>query len=78
MDRGYTECIWLCMQRGRKWIAKDIQLASAHRRLGIDDLRRQGGWWKRYSMFSAVGVKEIKVRYHMESSNWVERECKEC
>jgi hypothetical protein len=55
------ECIWLCMQRGRKWIAKDIKLEIENQPLGIYELRKQCGWWKRHSMFSVVGVKEIKV-----------------
>jgi hypothetical protein len=58
------ECIWLCMQRGRKWIAKDIKLEIENQPLGIYELRKQCGWWKRHSMFSVVGVKEIKVYTH--------------
>jgi hypothetical protein len=62
IDQGYKECIWLGMQRGRRWIAKDIQLGVEEKPLGIYELRKLSGWWKRHSLFSAVGVKEIKVR----------------
>jgi hypothetical protein len=50
------------MQRGRRWIAKDIQLGVEEKPLGIYELRKLSGWWKRHSLYSAVGVKEIKVR----------------
>jgi len=62
IDRGHKECIWLAIKRGRKWIAKDIQLGGEDKPFGIYELRKISGWWKRHSMFSAVGVKEIKVR----------------
>jgi hypothetical protein len=62
IDRGHTECVWLALQRGRKWIAKDIPLGCEDKPFGIYELRKISGWWKRHSMFSAVGVKEIKVR----------------
>jgi hypothetical protein len=62
IDNGHKECIWLGIQRGRRWIAKDIQLGVEEKPLGIYELRKLSGWWKRHSLFSAVGVKEIKVR----------------
>jgi hypothetical protein len=62
IDHGHKECIWLGMQRGRRWIAKDIQLGVTEKPLGIYELRKLSGWWKRHSLYSAVGVKEIKVR----------------
>lgn len=65
IDREDKEAIWFCMQRGRKWIAKDVQPTSVAKRFGIDELRKHYGWWKRHSMFSAVGVKEVKVGYHI-------------
>lgn len=57
-----AECIWLCMQNGRKWIAKDIKFDPEKHSLGIVQLRRQCGWWKRHSMYAAMGVKEVQVR----------------
>jgi hypothetical protein len=62
IDHGHKDCIWLGIQRGRKWIAKDVQLGSDDKPFGICELRKMSGWWKRHSMFSAIGVKEIKVR----------------
>jgi hypothetical protein len=62
INHGHKECIWLGIQHGRKWIAKDIQLGSEDKPFEICELRKLSGWWKRHSMFSAVGVKEIKVR----------------
>jgi hypothetical protein len=62
IDQGRKECIWLCIQRGRKWIAKDIQLETEDKAFGISELRRMSGWWKQHSMFSTVAVKEIRVR----------------
>jgi hypothetical protein len=62
IDNGQKECIWLGIQSGRRWIAKDIQLGVEEKRLGIYELRKLSGWWKRHSLYSAVGVKEIKVR----------------
>ena len=50
------------MQHGRKWIAKDIKFNAENPSLGIEQLRRQCGWLKRHSLFSAVGVKEVQVR----------------
>ena len=57
-----AECIWLCMQHGRKWIAKDIKFNRETPSLGIQQLRMQYGWLKRHSLFSAVGVKVVQVR----------------
>jgi hypothetical protein len=57
-----SECIWVCIKRGRNWIAKDI-LLSERPSLGVYELRQLCGWWKRHSLFSAVGVREVKVRF---------------
>jgi hypothetical protein len=54
-----SECIWVCFKRGQRWIAKDVQLSE--RPLGVYELRKLSGWWKRHSLFSAVGVREVKV-----------------
>lgn len=67
LDREDKAAIWFCMQRGRKWVAKDVHPTSVSKRFGIDELRKYNGWWKRHSMFLAVGVKEVKVGYHIES-----------
>jgi hypothetical protein len=61
LDQGRTEYIWLCMRRGGGTNAKDIQLSNGDTPLGIYDLRKECGWWKRHSMFSVIGVKEVLV-----------------
>ncbi len=64
INEGHTKCIWVCMKRGRKWIAKDIKLEAWDSPLGVYDLRKMCGWWKRHSLYSAVGVKEVMVCSH--------------
>ena len=49
------------MKRGRKYIVKDVPIETHNSPLRIYDLRRLCGWWKRYSLFSVDGVKEILV-----------------
>jgi hypothetical protein len=49
-----SECIWIYIKKGRRLIAKDVQLSE--RPLGVYELRKLCGWWKRHSLFSAVGV----------------------
>ncbi|KAJ6059706.1 uncharacterized protein N7446_000357 [Penicillium canescens] len=63
---GRTKCIWICMKKGRRWIAKDISVEKTGYVLGIPELRKQCSWWKRHSLFSVVGVKEIMNRRHTE------------
>ena len=58
---GYKNCIWLCMRRGNRTIAKDIPLSEIDEPLDICGLRKQLGWWKRHSLYSAVAVKEVWV-----------------
>ncbi|OBT68723.1 hypothetical protein VE03_02098 [Pseudogymnoascus sp. 23342-1-I1] len=63
-DCDDKEAIWFCMQRGLNWgVAKDVHSTSVSKKFGIDELRKYNGWWKRHSMFSAVGVKEVKMRF---------------
>lgn len=50
------------MKKGKRWIAKDISVERTGYVLGIPELRKQCSWWKRHSLFSVVGVKEIMVR----------------
>lgn len=61
IKEGHTKCIWLCMKRGRRWIAKDIKLEACDSPLGVGELRKMCGWWKRHSLYSVVGVKEVMV-----------------
>lgn len=43
-------------------MARDVRIDSLKPPWGIPELRRQSGWWKRLSLYSAVGVKEVKMR----------------
>lgn len=42
-------------------MARDVRIDSLKPPWGIPELRRQSGWWKRLSLYSAVGVKEVKA-----------------
>ncbi|KAH7121404.1 hypothetical protein EDB81DRAFT_913581 [Dactylonectria macrodidyma] len=62
-ERGYKECVFLCLRRGRRYYAIDIPIKLDDPTLGLDRLRKESGpWWKRYSLYSAVGVQEINMR----------------
>ena len=64
MEQGAIECVFLCVKDGRRYYAKDLQLDMERPSLGLDKLRKHplfGGWWKRYSLYSTVGVKEVLV-----------------
>ncbi|KAF2176536.1 hypothetical protein K469DRAFT_400765 [Zopfia rhizophila CBS 207.26] len=63
IKNGHTECIWLCMKRGRRCLVKDIQFKSNGHIVGLHDIRRRYSWWKSHSLYSAVGVKEVMVRF---------------
>ena len=58
-ESAYTECVFLCLKRGRKHSAIHVPLDST---LDMDRLRREcGQWWKRYSLYSAIAVREVVV-----------------
>ncbi|OJJ80560.1 uncharacterized protein ASPGLDRAFT_28930 [Aspergillus glaucus CBS 516.65] len=63
LEQGHEECIWICMKRGGKWIAQDIKLEESSFPIRVDELRKIFSWWKRYSFYSAVGVKEVMIRF---------------
>lgn len=50
------------MKKGKRWIAKDINIEKTGYVLGITELRKQCSWWKRHSLFSVVEVREVMVR----------------
>jgi hypothetical protein len=60
-NEEHTKCIWVCMKKGKKWIAKDIKIDKMDGVLGIPELRQQYSWWKRHSLYSVMGVKEVMV-----------------
>jgi hypothetical protein len=63
IQKGHTECLWLCMKRCGRTLAKDIPPASKYGCLiTLVDIRKQCGWWKKYSLYSAKGIEEVMVR----------------
>lgn len=59
---GFHRCIWICMKDRGKWIAKDIPILEGESQtIGVYKLRAIRGWWKQHSLFSATGVKEVKI-----------------
>ena len=61
-----TDCFWICYRMHNRMLAKDIVVTTEDK--NIDELSfrlckvaYQCGWWKRFSIYSAVGVKEVEV-----------------
>jgi hypothetical protein len=62
IDKGHVQCLWLCMRRRGRMLARDIPLASKNKCfVTLIDVRKQFGWWKRYSLYSAKGIEEVMV-----------------
>ena len=58
----HKKCVILCLQRGQCYRALDIPIRPEDQVFGLDRLRRESGsWWKRYSIYSAIAVKEKNV-----------------
>lgn len=58
---GHEKCIWLCIKHGRKYSLVDIPLESNTQIIGLKDISQRYNWWKRFSLYSVVGVKEVMV-----------------
>jgi hypothetical protein len=58
---GHEEFIWLCIKRGRRYSLVDIPFQTNGQITRLQDIRKQYNWWKRYSLYSAIGVKEVMV-----------------
>lgn len=72
-QKDQIECLWLCMKRRGRIFAKDIPLVSKDGRLLTSvDIRKECGWWKQYSLYSAKGIEEIMVRWYYEA---IDRSC---
>ena len=62
LKEKHEECLWLCMKRRGRMVAKDIPVSAKDpNQITLFDLRKQCSWWKRYSLYSAKGVKEVMV-----------------
>ena len=58
---GEGQHIWICIKRERRIVARDV-LFPDDDSLGIQELRKYCGWFKRYfSFYSAVAVQEVQV-----------------
>lgn len=68
-NEGHEECVFLCLKRGRTYLAQDIPVQPNDPALGLDRLRKESGRrWKRYSLYSVVAVQEVNVKNLRESS----------
>lgn len=63
------KCIWLCIRRGRRYSLVDIPLVQNEQEIGLHAIRKRYSWWKRYSLYSAVAVKEVMVSNRERSHN---------
>jgi hypothetical protein len=59
--RSQHACIWLCIKHGRKYRLVDVTINPNQDVIGLPDIRRHCGWWRRYSLYSVVGVREMMV-----------------
>ena len=62
IQSDHEECLWICYPQGRRIIAKDIALPSDENSFQLHNLAKSYGWWKRWSLYSAVGVKDVEVK----------------
>ena len=69
---GKEECFWICVPHHRRIIAKDIAMPSDKPTFQLHDLANECGWWKRWSLYSAIRFKEVEVNNSHEI-NWETR-----
>ena len=67
VSEGRERCIWICFSSNGRTLAKDINIEIGNAsggalRFRLGSLAYKYGWWKRFSIYSAVGVKEVQVR----------------
>lgn len=69
-QQGKRGCFWMCypdLTDRRRYAAKDVNVTrNDAEELAVDfdfaSLATCHGWWKRFSLYSAMGVKEVQVR----------------
>jgi hypothetical protein len=54
-------CIWLCIRQARRYSLVDVPLGQNEEKIGLQAIRKKYSWWKRYSLYSVVAVKEVMV-----------------
>lgn len=59
--RSKHACIWLCIKRGRKYRLVDVPIHQNQHVIGLGEIGKHYSWWRRYSLYSVVGVEEIMV-----------------
>jgi hypothetical protein len=59
--RSKHACIWLCIKRGRKYRLVDVPIHQNQHVIGLREIGKHYSWWRRYSLYSVVGVEEIMV-----------------
>lgn len=58
---GDQRHLWICIRRGKQTIAHDVAFPE-DKTLGIVELRKYCGWFKRYfSLYSVTAMQEVKV-----------------
>ena len=66
ISEGRTQCIWISYQRNGRTLAKDIHVRDGivegtQKTFHLCSFANHYGWWKRFSIYSAKGVKEVMV-----------------
>jgi len=60
-EYGDQRHLWICIRRGKQTIAHDVAFPN-DKTLGILELRKYYGWFKRYfSLYSVTAMQEVKV-----------------
>jgi hypothetical protein len=64
--KGSSECLWICYPKHDRRLVKDIVIGTEEDKtketeFRLCDLVYQYGWWKQFSIYSAIGVKEVEV-----------------
>jgi hypothetical protein len=61
MSYGHKRCTWLCRKGGKQYTLIKIPTTTNGQTIGFADIRKRYSWWKRHFLYSAAGVKQIKV-----------------
>lgn len=49
------------MKSGKQYQLVDVPITTNGQPIGVADIRKRYSWWKRHSLYSVVGVKEVMV-----------------
>lgn len=59
---GHYGCLWICFQEHNKIRAKDVSIDLDADTFDFSQLTKCCGWWRRCSMYSVVGIRQVEVR----------------